>query len=86
MGNTALMYITRSKNMELKARVRSRLLPPSVILVEGRPVNPFRIYSDDSGMLFVVSEARISPENSWTIGLKFNGVAPRSGRERVHDH
>lgn len=70
LGNTALMYITRSKNLELKARVRSRLLPPSVILVEGRPVNPFRIYSDDSGMLFVVSEARISPENSWTIGLK----------------
>ena len=48
LGNTALMYITRSKNLELKARVRSRLLPPSVILVEGRPVNPFRIYSDDS--------------------------------------
>jgi predicted ATP-grasp superfamily ATP-dependent carboligase len=70
LGNTALMYITRSKNFELKARVRSRLLPPSVILFEGRPINPFRIYSDDNGMLLVVSEARISPENSWTLGLK----------------
>ena len=70
LGNTALMYITRSKNLELKAKVRSRLLPPSVILVEGRPINPFRISSDASVMIFVVREARISPENSWTIGLK----------------
>ena len=71
IGNTAIMYITRNKNFELKAEIRSKLLPPTILLMEGKPIRPFRIYSDGKDeLLVVVSEALVSPESSWDIGAK----------------
>jgi len=71
MGNTALMYIIRNKNFELKAELRSKLLPPTILLMEGKPIHPFRIYGDSKDeLLVVVSEALVTPESSWEIGAK----------------
>lgn len=71
IGNTALMYIVRNKNFELKAEVRSKLLPPTILLMEGKPIHPFRVYSDGKDeLLVVVSEALVTPESSWDIGAK----------------
>ena len=71
IGNTALMYIARNKNFELKAEVRSKLLPPTILLMEGKPIHPFRVYGDSKDeLLVVISESLVSPENSWDIGAK----------------
>lgn len=71
IGNTALMYMVRNKNFELKAVVRSKLLPPTMLLMEGKPVHPFRIYSDGKDeLLVVISESLVAPESSWDIGAK----------------
>jgi len=71
IGNTALMYIVRSKNYPLVAEVKSKLIPPTVLLMEGKPVHSFRIYLDDKDdLIFLVSEALIAPEKTWEVGLK----------------
>jgi uncharacterized protein len=71
IGNTALMYITRTKNFELKAEVRSKLLPPTILLMEGKPVHPFRIYGDSKDeLLVVISETPVSGDSSWDIGAR----------------
>jgi predicted ATP-grasp superfamily ATP-dependent carboligase len=71
IGNTALMYIVRNKGFELKAELRSKLLPPTVLLMEGKPIHPFRIYTDNKDeLLVVVSESLVTPESSWDIGAK----------------
>lgn len=71
IGNTALMYIVRNKGFAQRAQVRSHLLPPMMLLIGGIPTPVFRIYGDDKDeLLFVMSEALISAENTWPIGLK----------------
>jgi predicted ATP-grasp superfamily ATP-dependent carboligase len=71
IGNTALMYIVRNKRFPQKAQVKSHLLPPMMLLIEGTPSSVFRIYGDDKNeILFVMSEALITNENAWPIGLK----------------
>ncbi|MGD2200161.1 MAG: PAC2 family protein [Candidatus Bathyarchaeota archaeon] len=71
IGNTALMYIIRQKRFPLRATVKSHLIPPMMLLIEGKPTPVFRIYSDEKGkVLYVLSEALISAENAWTIGIE----------------
>ena len=71
IGNTALMYIARNKEYELKARVKSRLLPPTVLFMEGKPVHPFRVYSDPKDeLLMVVCETLVPSESAWMVGEK----------------
>ncbi len=71
IGNTALMYIVRNKKFPQKAQVKSHLLPPMMLLIEGTPSPVFRIYADDKDeILFVMSEAMITNENAWPIGIK----------------
>jgi predicted ATP-grasp superfamily ATP-dependent carboligase len=71
IGNTALMYIVRNKRFPQKAHVKSHLIPPTMLLIEGIPSSVFRIYGDDKDeVLFVMSEALITTENAWPIGLK----------------
>ena len=69
VGSTALMYIARQKEFELKAEVRSKYIPPSILLINGEPTYPFRIYGDKEGKyIIVVSEALVPPENSYPVG------------------
>jgi predicted ATP-grasp superfamily ATP-dependent carboligase len=71
VGNTALSHIIRAKGYKLKSQLRSHLIPAMILLEDGRPVYPFRIYGDEKGeLLFVTSAVLITPENAWTIGLK----------------
>ncbi len=71
IGNTALLYLVRQKKFPLKAQIKSHLIPPMLLLLEGRPTSVFRIYSDyDDKILFIISEALITAENAWPIGLK----------------
>lgn len=68
VGSTALMYIARQKEFELKAEVRSKYIPPSILLINGEPTYPFRIYGDKEGkFIIVVSEALVPPENSYPV-------------------
>jgi len=72
VGSTALMYIARQKEYELKAEVRSKYIPPSILLIGGEPTYPFRIYGDKKGeILIIVSEALVPPENSYPVA---NGI------------
>ena len=71
IGNTALMYVVRTKGFAQRAHVKSHLIPPMMLLIGGTPTPVFRIYGDDKDeLLFVMSEALIAPENAWAIGLK----------------
>jgi len=71
IGSTALMYIARSKELRQRAYVRSQLLPPMMLLINGRPTPSFRIYSGErDDLLLVTSEALIPAESSWPLSLK----------------
>jgi uncharacterized protein len=71
IGSTALMYMVRTKGFTQRAQVKSHLIPPMLLLIGGTPTPVFRIYGDDKDeILFVMSEALIAPENTWTIGKK----------------
>ena len=71
IGNTALLYIARQKGFIQRAQVKSHLIPPMMLLIEGVPTPVFRIYGDKNNeTLLVISEALINPENAWPIGIK----------------
>lgn len=71
IGNTALMYIVRTKGFQLRAQIRSHLLPPMMLLINGKPTPSFRIYGGERDeLLFVISESLIAAENAWPIGIR----------------
>jgi len=71
IGSTATMYIVRNRSFRQRAHVRSQLIPPMILLIEGRPTQPFRIYSyDEEDLLLVTTETLIATDNSWPISLK----------------
>lgn len=71
IGNTAAMYIIRSKRFKKKAYVESKIIPPMMMILEGRPEHAIRIYgSDDDDFFFVVSEIILTSENVWYIGYE----------------
>ncbi|MEM2127720.1 MAG: PAC2 family protein [Candidatus Bathyarchaeia archaeon] len=69
IGSTAAMYIVRSRGLIERGYVRSKLISPMMILIDGRPRPPFRIYGGDEGLVFIVSEAFLTTESSWPLGL-----------------
>jgi uncharacterized protein len=71
IGSTALLYIARQKGFTLRAHLKSYLIPPMFLLLEGKPTPVFRIYGNQNNeILLVISEAMINPENTWPIGVK----------------
>ncbi len=67
VANTSVMYIVRCAGFSLKAYLRSPLLPPMMLIIDGRPLNSFRIYGDEK-LLLIVSEVFPTSENAWRIG------------------
>lgn len=71
IGNTSLMYAARSKGFRKVAHIKSHLIPPMMLLVQGEPTRPFRIYTDKEGkLLFILTETIIPAENSWPICIE----------------
>ena len=67
IANTSVMYIVRRAGFSLKAYLRSPFLPPMMLIIDGKPVNSFRIYGDER-LLLIVSEVFPTSENAWRIG------------------
>ena len=71
IGTTAVMYIVRNRGFRQRAYVRSQLIPPMMLLIDGKPTHAFRIYSDEKGdLLLVTSETLIPAESSWPLSLQ----------------
>jgi len=71
IGNTALMYVVRTKNYKQIGHIKSLQVAPMMLFVEGEPYSSFRIYIDDEGeRLYVITENLISAEGSWPITYK----------------
>jgi len=68
VGNTALMYIARTKRFKKIAHLKSWHIPPMMILADGEAFPPFRIYIDEtSDVLLVITESPISAEGSYPV-------------------
>lgn len=71
VGSTALMYIVRNLGLRQRAYVKSRLVPPMMLIVDGLPRHALRIYSGErEGPILVVSEALMSAESCWALGAE----------------
>jgi uncharacterized protein len=81
IGNTAAMFIARSKGFQQVAAVKSSYIPPMTLITNGSPMHSFRIHLDESEkILFVITESLIPAEGCWPIAeallkwLKAKGV------------
>lgn len=71
IGSTAIMYIVRNRGLRQRAYVRTQLVPPMMLLIDGQPEHALRIYSGEKeGPLMIVSEALMSGESCWILGEK----------------
>lgn len=82
IGSTAAMYIVRSRGFLERGYVRSRLISPMMILIDGRPRPPFRIYGDE-GLIFIVSEALLTTESSWPLGSRVMEWLSKKGVKEI---
>lgn len=68
IGNTAAMFIVRSKGFQQVAQVRSTHVPPMTLIVNGTPMPSFRVHVDEPrSILFVITENLIPAEGCWPI-------------------
>lgn len=71
IGNTAAMFIARTKGFKMLAHVESHLIPPMMLLIDGEVTPALRIYGDeDNELLLVVSAVLVTPENAWPLGFE----------------
>ena len=71
IGNTALMHIVNMKNLQQVSYFHGNLMPPLMIIQNGKPMPSFRVYFDGSkDILYIITEAMVSGEAAWIIGQK----------------
>jgi predicted ATP-grasp superfamily ATP-dependent carboligase len=81
IGNTASMFIVRTRGFQQVAYVKSQHVPPMTLIANGSPMPSFRVHLDESTNTFmVVTESLIPSEGCWPIAwellkwLKAKGV------------
>jgi predicted ATP-grasp superfamily ATP-dependent carboligase len=63
IGNTATMFIARSKGFQQVATVISNYIPPMTLITNGAPMHSFRIHLDEAEkVLFIITESLIPAE------------------------
>ncbi len=68
IGNTAAMFVTRSKSYPQVAWVKSNYIPPMILITNGSPIQSFRVHLDQvEKILFVITESLIPAEGCWPI-------------------
>lgn len=69
VGCTAVMNIAHSMNLKQHAYMKSQLVPPMMMIIDGRPRHAFRIYvEEEKKFILVTSEMLLTTENAWPIG------------------
>ncbi len=69
IGNTALMHMVRAEGYRQVAYVKGDMMPPLMILIQGKPNRGFRIYADkEDRHLLLVTEAMLSTGAAWAVG------------------
>jgi predicted ATP-grasp superfamily ATP-dependent carboligase len=81
IGNTALMFVVRTRGFQQVAYVKSQYVPPMTLITNGSPMPSFRVHLDESTNTFlVITESLIPSEGCWPIAwellkwLKAKGV------------
>jgi len=68
IGNTAAMFVVRTRGFQQVAYVKSQYVPPMTLIANGSPMPSFRIHLDEStNTLLVVTESLIPSEGCWPI-------------------
>lgn len=69
IGNTAVMYVVRNKGFRQRAHLRSNLVPPMMLVLDGRPEHSMRIYSSEKeDVLLAASELMFTTKDTWRVG------------------
>jgi len=85
IGNTAAMFIARSKRFKLVAHIRSSYVPPMTLIIEGNPTPSFRIYVDETGsLLFAITENLISAEGCYAISRELMSWLREKGAKEIY--
>ena len=72
IGNTATMYAIRAKGFKQVAYLKSNHIPPMTLIINGNPIQSFRVHLDENEkIIFVVTESLIPTEGCRPIARSF---------------
>lgn len=84
IGNTALMHAVRTGNLRQVAYLHSEVIPPVMVLVDGKPRHGFRVYTDPADeLIFLVADSMISGESAWIIGKELMAWLKKKGLKEI---
>jgi predicted ATP-grasp superfamily ATP-dependent carboligase len=84
IGNTALMHTARTENFKQVSYLRSNIIPPLMVLIEGKPKHSFRMYIDKKDeLMFLITESMLSFESAWIIGQELMKWLKEKGLKEI---
>jgi len=84
VGEIAVNHLIDQLNMREIAHIRSKHIPPSVVFVEGKLKNPFRIYSNNEGTLCtVICEVPLRSDSLYPLASKILDWAENNKAKEV---
>ena len=85
IGNNATMYAIRSKGFKQVAHLKSNHIPPMTLIVNGNPMQSFRVYLDENdGIIFVVTESLIPNEGCRPIARELLEWLKLKGAKEIY--
>jgi predicted ATP-grasp superfamily ATP-dependent carboligase len=85
IGNTATMYAIRAKGLKQIAYLKSNLLPPMTLIMNGNPIQSFRIHLDDNEkIMLVVTESLIPTEGCRPIAMELLEWLKSKGAKEIY--
>lgn len=85
IGNTATMYAVRAKGFRQVAYVKSSQLPPMTLIMNGNPIQSFRVHIDENDrIIFVVTESLIPTEGCRPIAVELLEWLKLKGAKEIY--
>jgi predicted ATP-grasp superfamily ATP-dependent carboligase len=85
IGNTATMYTVRARGFKQVAYLKSNHLPPMTLIINGSPIQSFRIHIDENErIIFVVTESLIPTEGCRPIAMELLKWLKSKGAKEVY--
>lgn len=85
IANTATMYAIRARGFKQVAYLKSNLLPPMTLIINGTPIQSFRVHLDENEKtIFVVTESLIPTEGCRSIAMELLEWLKSKGAKEIY--
>jgi uncharacterized protein len=85
LANTATMYAIRTKGFKQVAYVKSSHIPPMTLIINGAPIQSFRVHLDENEkIIFIVTESLIPTEGCRPIAMELLEWLKSKGAKEIY--